>query len=431
MGSEKIKAFFDKLPFQKWVTKAGEKIPFFTKIIPFANYIGSGISVLLLIGIINLAIPNGPTHTIKYLKSINNSTSRYWVEFIKKNGINAINAENNSILLAAIKSNNPKLVEACLKDGAEPNHQGKESVILHARSSNNPEICELCLKYGADLSTADPMNNADFYYSDLDDVFIPYYKKQKLTDFTKKNAFLLTDSSPLRVAKLADAGFMFSYYDMTVLAMEYLNSYDDEIAAKTYMNALKNNCNHKFFLTDGVFCTEYDKDFNFAHEILAYLKIQANRYFTAENIEMIIEDVEDPDSDYSRYKMKYLCTPLYDIYTTNPEYNNQALNEYYKNTDYGYNFKIVFEYIETEAYRHLLTMNSELAPMFNRNHPGSILSKWHAPNIVPDDILRRIHDKQSLSTGKNELAAFYADPNIQKQKEQFITLINFFEEQGY
>ena len=70
MGSEKIKAFFDKLPFQKWVTKAGEKIPFFTKIIPFANYIGSGLSVILLIGIINLAIPNGPSHTLKYLNKV-------------------------------------------------------------------------------------------------------------------------------------------------------------------------------------------------------------------------------------------------------------------------------------------------------------------------------------------------------------------------
>ena len=70
MSSEKIKSLFDKLPFKKLVTKAGEKIPFFTKIIPFANYIGSGLSVILLIGIINLAIPNGPSHTLKYLNKV-------------------------------------------------------------------------------------------------------------------------------------------------------------------------------------------------------------------------------------------------------------------------------------------------------------------------------------------------------------------------
>ena len=61
MSSEKVKVGFDKLPFKKLAEKAGEKIPFFKKIIPYANYIGSGLAVILLIGIINLAIPKYPS----------------------------------------------------------------------------------------------------------------------------------------------------------------------------------------------------------------------------------------------------------------------------------------------------------------------------------------------------------------------------------
>ena len=422
MSSEKVKAAFDRLPFKKIAEKAGEKIPFFEKIIPFANYIGSGLAVILLIGIINLAIPNGPKHTIKYLNSINNDTTRYWVNFIKKNGINAINPDDNTILLAGIKSNNVKLVEACFKDGADPNKQG-DILLIEARNTNNPEICELCLKNGAKINPEEIIGT-DYYDTSLDDVFIPYYKKQKITDFTKTNAYLLTDSSPLRVAKFVDAGFKFSYYDMVVLAMEYLNSSNDEVAEKVYMNALKNNCNHKTFLTEGVYCSDWDKDFNFAHEIITYLKIMANNIYTAENIEMVI----DKTNYDGRYTMKFIGAPLYDIYTSNSKYKNQDINIYYNK---GYHNEITFGYMEDEAYLHLKRMSDNLYPMFNRNNPGSILSKWKLENISPNYVLSRIYDEESLNEAKTELDAFYSKEKVQNQKNQLKKLIDFLESQGY
>ena len=394
------------------------------KIIPFANYIGSGLAIILLIGIINLAIPNGPKHTIKYLKSINNDTTRYWVNFIKKNGINAINPDDNTILLAGIKSNNEKLVEACFKDGADPNKQG-DIILREARNTNNPEICELCLKNGAKINPEEIIGT-DYYDTSLDDVFIPYYKKQKLTDFTKTNAYLLTDSSPLRVAKFVDAGFKFSYYDMVVLAMEYLNSSNDEVAEKVYLNALKNNCNHKAFLTEGVYCSDWDKDFNFAHEIITYLKIMANNIYTAENIEMVI----DKTNYDGRYTMKFIGAPLYDIYTSNPNYKNQDINIYY-NAEYSSG--ITFGYMEDKdvAYLHLKRMSDNLRPMFNRNNPGSILSKWKMENISPNYVLSNIYDEKSLDEAKNELEAFYSKEEVQKQKNQLKKIIEFLESQGY
>ena len=283
----------------------------------------------------------------------------------------------------------------------------------------------MCLKNGAKINPEEIIGT-DFYDTSLDDVFIPYYKKQKITDFTKKDAYLLTDSSPLRVAKFVDAGFKFSYYDMIVLVMEYINNGNDDDAAKVYMNALKNNCNHKVFVTEGVYCSDWDKEFNFAHEIITYLKILANNIYTAENIEMVVENI-----DYSgRYTMKFIGAPLYDIYTSNPNYKNQDINIYY-NAEYSSG--ITFGYMEDKdvAYLHLKRMSDNLRPMFNRNNPGSILSKLKIENISPNYVLSNIYDEKSLDEAKNELEAFYSKEEVQKQKNQLKKIIEFLESQGY
>ena len=236
----------------------------------------------------------------------------------------------------------------------------------------------------------------------------------------------MTDSSPLRVAKFVDAGFKFSYYDMIVLVMEYINNGNDDDAAKVYMNALKNNCNHKVFVTEGVYCSDWDKEFNFAHEIITYLKILANNIYTAENIEMVVENI-----DYSgRYTMKFIGAPLYDIYTSNPNYKNQDINIYY-NAEYSSG--ITFGYMEDKdvAYLHLKRMSDNLRPMFNRNNPGSILSKLKIENISPNYVLSNIYDEKSLDEAKNELEAFYSKEEVQKQKNQLKKIIEFLESQGY
>lgn len=401
MGSEKIKAFFDKLPFQKWVTKAGEKIPFFTKIIPFANYIGSGLSVILLIGIINLAIPNGPSHTLKYLNKVNNDTARYWANFITKNGIDAINADNKTILLVAAASNNTELLEACLKDGADPNRL--DGMVLRSAIYNkNPEACSLCMKHGAKFVPEDIMA-AKYYDSVLDEVFIPYYKKNKCTDMTNSDVRILWDISPKHIANLSKEGFMFSFRDMVHLCTTYLKTVDDEISAKIYLDAIKNNCDHKAFLKNGVYNPSNDSNQNLVHSILFYLKNEANRIYVAENCKVIV--TTDPDPELSWYHTaEYIGQPLYDIYTTDPDYDGTDITDCYK---YNGGFRII---------------TNKLVGDFDYY-------------IVENDFLSCRLDYE-VNTGDSSvieanLASFYSRPDVQTQKEHFITLINFFEEQGY
>mgnify|MGYP003479186427 CR=1 FL=1 len=395
MGSEKIKAFFDKLPFQKWVTKAGEKIPFFTKIITYANYIGSGLSVILLIGIINLAIPNGPSHTLKYLNKVNNDTTRYWANFITKNGIDAINADNKTILSVAITSNNTELVEACFKDGADPNRL--DGIILRlARNTKNPEICSLCMKYGAQFVPEDLMTS-EYYDSVLDDVFIPFYKKNKCTDMTNLDIPILRDISPTRVAKLSKEGFKFSYSDMVHLCTTYLETLDDDVSAQIYLDAIKNNCNHKVFLNPN-----FKPNSDYVHGIIFYLKSQANELYSAENCEVVLT----PTSFF--YTVKYIGQPLYDIYTSNPKYDGSDITD-----------------IENVNYRSYTTFSDIRYSLY-----ATITSCIPETNYI-HCYLSEVAETNDSSQIKAKLSDFYSQPNVQKQKEHFITLINFFEEQGY
>ena len=46
---------------------------------------------------------------VKELKKVNDENARYWAEFIKKNGINAIDYENDTVLLYALDTNNTKM----------------------------------------------------------------------------------------------------------------------------------------------------------------------------------------------------------------------------------------------------------------------------------------------------------------------------------
>ena len=55
---------------------------------------------------------------VKELKKINDNDSRYWAEFVKKNGINAIDYEDDTVLQYALENYNPSLIKACVKCGA-------------------------------------------------------------------------------------------------------------------------------------------------------------------------------------------------------------------------------------------------------------------------------------------------------------------------
>ena len=77
---------------------------------------------------------------------------------------------NKTILLVAAASNNTELLEACLKDGADPNRL--DGMVLRSAIYNkNPDACSLCMKHGAKFVPEDIMA-AKYYDSVLDEVLL-------------------------------------------------------------------------------------------------------------------------------------------------------------------------------------------------------------------------------------------------------------------
>jgi len=87
---------------------------------------------------------------VKELKKINDENARYWAEFIKKNGINAIDYENDTVLLYALDTNNTDLVKACIKCGADVNLTRKQPpLIVYPALNKDVELVKLFLSKGA------------------------------------------------------------------------------------------------------------------------------------------------------------------------------------------------------------------------------------------------------------------------------------------
>ena len=87
---------------------------------------------------------------VKELKKVNDENARYWAEFIKKNGINAIDYENDTVLLYALDTNNTDLVKACIKCGADVNLTRKQPpLIVYPALNKDVELVKLFLSKGA------------------------------------------------------------------------------------------------------------------------------------------------------------------------------------------------------------------------------------------------------------------------------------------
>ena len=87
---------------------------------------------------------------VNELKKINDENARYWAEFIKKNGINAIDYENDTVLLYALDTNNTDLVKACIKCGADVNLTRKQPpLIVYPALNKDVELVKLFLNKGA------------------------------------------------------------------------------------------------------------------------------------------------------------------------------------------------------------------------------------------------------------------------------------------
>lgn len=88
---------------------------------------------------------------VKVLKTYNDDASRYWIAFIKKNGINAINEDGYTLLLEAVEANDTELVKACIKSKADVNRTSKfkNFPIDIAVDHDKINIVALLLKAGA------------------------------------------------------------------------------------------------------------------------------------------------------------------------------------------------------------------------------------------------------------------------------------------
>lgn len=87
---------------------------------------------------------------VKELKKINDNDSRYWSEFIKKNGINAIDQDRDTVLIYAVQKNNTDLIKACIKSGADVNLIPQNvPPIFYCVANKNIEMVNLFLKNNA------------------------------------------------------------------------------------------------------------------------------------------------------------------------------------------------------------------------------------------------------------------------------------------
>ena len=80
---------------------------------------------------------------VKELKKVNDETARYWIQFIKENGINAIDRDGDVLITWAADVNNTDLVKACIKSGADVNINLNEiplTPLQYALFNDNPEM---------------------------------------------------------------------------------------------------------------------------------------------------------------------------------------------------------------------------------------------------------------------------------------------------
>lgn len=114
---------------------------------------------ILLIAIATsfIATSCGVGPAVKELKKYNNPTSRYWIDFIKENGINAIDDDGDTLLLTAVIENNLPLAKACIKSGADVNlfPHYKNPALWVAVSYNNVEMVKFLLDNKAKVVSDD------------------------------------------------------------------------------------------------------------------------------------------------------------------------------------------------------------------------------------------------------------------------------------
>lgn len=101
---------------------------------------------------------------VKELKKINDPDSRYWAEFVKKNGINAIDYEEDTVLQYALENYNPSLIKACVKCGANVNLTTKNAPLLYYPVAHKDiDLVKLFLSKGAIVIGETPYQDTLLY----------------------------------------------------------------------------------------------------------------------------------------------------------------------------------------------------------------------------------------------------------------------------
>lgn len=172
----------------------------------------------LIISITMLLTSCGKGPVIKELKKINDSEARYWAKFVKQNGINAIDSQNNTVLLYALAKNDNKLIKACIKCGANVNlcSRGIPPILLSI-INKNVDMVNLLLKNGAIVINKDydvirlPLCQYDTWTPFTDDsakINELLFKKVSVRDFDKDYGsyfdFLSYDASEHQLAASRD-----------------------------------------------------------------------------------------------------------------------------------------------------------------------------------------------------------------------------------
>lgn len=173
---------------------------------------------------------------VKILKSYNDEPSRYWISFIKKNGINAINENGETMLNVAISGENVELVKACLKCKADVNITSESSkfpISLASHYYKNLDIAEMVLNAGANTHPRDDEDALKYVIEDENIDMINLFIAHKAPmDYSAAQSRVISSVTPYEVLKaLINGGFKPSIYDLTMIIPQFVETKDDAAAA--------------------------------------------------------------------------------------------------------------------------------------------------------------------------------------------------------
>ncbi len=189
------------------------------------------LSLCVLLSLLLTSCGVGPV--VKILKSINDEPSRFWIAFIKENGINAITEDGKTMLLAACDSGNVDLVKACIKSKADVNLTSKWGmfpITIAVHYQKNVEMAEVLLKAKASPRPREHEDMIIFAVSDNNlEMLQLLLKYVKNLDYSSSENGILRDDLEI-IAALDRNGFKPSVFDLYTLSENFLAANDIDLS---------------------------------------------------------------------------------------------------------------------------------------------------------------------------------------------------------